>query len=148
MVRAGLPNFGVVAPGIYRGAAPMPSGWAVLKALGVRTEIDLRIERKGRTEAEAGARSAGIDRIRIPLGSEAPTPAQVRTFLSVVDDPSRLPVYVHCQYGADRTGAMIGIYRVTRQGWPYARTYAEMRRYGFKPFLHALDEAVRSRSAD
>ena len=40
-----LPNFAVVAPGIYRGAAPTVKGLGELKKLGVAHVIDLRIER-------------------------------------------------------------------------------------------------------
>lgn len=141
-----LPNFAEVAPGIYRGAAPTPAGWARLHALGVRTEVDLRIEKKGRAEAEAATRQYGINRLLIPLGREAPTARQVHTFLTTLDNPARRPVFIHCQYGADRTGAMVGIYREVRQGWDFDRTYAEMRRYGFKPYLTELKGAVQQRA--
>lgn len=143
----GLPNFAVVAPGIYRGAAPTPEGWAKLHQMGIRTEIDLRIEKRGRAEAEAEAARYGISRIHLPLGREAPTKKQVATFLATLDNPAQRPVFIHCQYGADRTGAMVGIYRVTRQGWSFDRTYAEMRHYGFKPFLSELKGAVRTRAS-
>jgi len=143
----GLPNFAEVAPGIYRGAAPTPEGWARLHQMGIRTEIDLRIEKRGRAEAEAEAAHYGISRIHLPLGREAPTKKQVATFLAALDNPAQRPVFIHCQHGADRTGAMVGIYRVTRQGWSFDRTYTEMRHYGFKPFLSELKGAVRTRAS-
>lgn len=141
-----LPNFAEVAPGIYRGGAPTAAGLRRLKEMGVETVIDLRIEKKGQTEEEAAAKALGLDRLRIPLGREAPTAKQVRTFLATLDDPAKRPVYVHCHWGADRTGAMIGIYRVTRQNWGFDRAYKEMRRYGFKSYLHELKGAVASRA--
>ena len=142
-----IPNFASVAPGIYRGAAPTNEGLRRLKAMGVKTIIDLRIEKRGQTEEAATAQSLGMERIRLRMGREAPTPAQVKTFLATLDNAATRPVFVHCQYGADRTGAMIAIYRVTRQGWTFDRAWAEMRHYGFKPSLHELRGAVESRAS-
>jgi len=141
-----IPNFDTVAPGIYRGAAPTDAGLKRLKEMGVRTVIDLRIERRGQKEEEAQAQALGFGRLRIPLGREAPTKKQVATFLATLDDPAKRPVFIHCQHGADRTGAMVGIYRVTRQGWDFDRTYKEMRHYGFNPSLWELKGAVASRA--
>jgi protein tyrosine/serine phosphatase len=141
-----IPNFAEVAPGIYRGAAPTNAGLKRLKEMGVHTVIDLRIERKGQKEEAQEAQALGFERLRIPLGREAPTTKQVASFLSTLDAPEKRPVFIHCQYGADRTGAMVGIYRVTRQGWDFDRTYKEMRHYGFKPSLWELKGAVSSRA--
>jgi protein tyrosine/serine phosphatase len=141
-----LPNFAEVAPGIYRGAAPTAEGWKRLRDFGIRTEIDHRIEKKGRLVAESAAKEYGIERLHLPMGPEAPTKKQVAAFLATLNDPEKRPVFVHCQHGADRTGAMIGIYRETHDNWGFARTYAEMRRYGFKPFLTELKGSVKVRA--
>jgi protein tyrosine phosphatase (PTP) superfamily phosphohydrolase (DUF442 family) len=137
-----LPNFARVAPGIYRGGAPTFRGMERLKAMGVRTVIDLRIERKGQREEAAAAEALGLKRTRIPMGREAPTAKQVATFLDTLADPAGRPVFVHCQHGADRTGAMVGIWRARRQNWGWDRIWPEMRRYGFKPWLSELKGAV------
>ena len=137
-----LPNFATVAPGIYRGAAPTPAGLKRLKEKGVRTVIDLRIEKKGQTEEAATAKSLGLRRVRIPMGREAPTEKQVRQFLTELKAAGSAPVFVHCQHGADRTGAMVGLWRVTQQAWTFDRAYKEMRKYGFKPFLKELKGSV------
>lgn len=141
-----LPNFATVQPGIYRGAAPTAEGLTKLKALGVRTVIDLRIEKKGQKEEEAAVKALGLKRVRIPMGAEAPTEKQVAQFLSLLNNSRTEPVFVHCQHGADRTGAMVGIWRVTHDKWDFARTYTEMRKYGFKPWLKDLKGAVEKRA--
>ena len=141
-----LPNFAVVAPGILRGAAPTAEGLKKLKAQGVRTIIDLRIEKKGQAEEEAAVKALGLKRIRIPMGREAPTPKQVELFLKTLERANQEPVFVHCQHGADRTGAMVGIWRVTHQGWSFEQTYKEMRKYGFKTYLSELKGAVQKRA--
>lgn len=145
-VPAGIPNFAVVAPGIYRGGAPTAEGLKALHAMGVRMVVDLRIEKKGQEAEAAQCKSLGLDRIRIRMGREAPTKKQVEEFLETVDRSPSKPVFIHCQHGADRTGAMVGIYRVVRQGWDYSRARQEMRKYGFKPWLDELEDSVRSRA--
>ena len=141
-----LPNFAVVAPGIWRGAAPTTEGFKQLKTKGVRTIIDLRIEKKGQAEEEGATKALGLKRVRIPMGAEAPTEKQVKEFLGLLAKSATEPVFVHCQHGADRTGAMVGIWRVTQQGWGFDQTWVEMRKYGFKSWLKELKGAVEKRA--
>ncbi|WP_395092458.1 hypothetical protein [Armatimonas sp.] len=141
-----LPNFAVVAPGIWRGAAPTTEGFKQLKTKGVHTIIDLRIEKKGQAEEEAATKALGLKRVRIPMGAEAPTEKQVKEFLGLLGKSATEPVFVHCQHGADRTGAMVGIWRVTQQGWGFDQTWAEMRKYGFKSWLKELKGTVEKRA--
>jgi len=141
----GLPNFHQVAPGIYRGAAPTGEGFTTLQSLGVRTIIDLRIEKTAKAEQQSAEKS-GFIWIHLPMGKEAPTQKQVDTLLATLAKATETPVYVHCQHGADRTGCMIGIYRVQVQGWSFSQAWEEMRQYGFKPWLEELKASVRSRA--
>ncbi len=141
-----IPNLHLVAPGIWRGAAPGEAGLARLKAMGVKTVIDLRISPKLVRREGTEARALGLHWINLPMGADPPTPTQVSTLLSALDRAPGEPVFVHCQHGADRTGCMVGIYRVTRQGWSFPRAYAEMRRDGFDPRWGRLREAVRVRA--
>jgi tyrosine-protein phosphatase SIW14 len=43
-------------------------------------------------------------------------------------------VYVHCQGGRHRTGAMTAVYRMTQDGWTADRAYQEMNQYKFEGF--------------
>ncbi|MEY3600834.1 MAG: hypothetical protein RL169_77 [Armatimonadota bacterium] len=140
-----LPNFAVVAPGIYRGAAPTAKGLGELKKLGVAHVIDLRIERKGQDDEAAAAKRLGLQRTRIRMGREAPTTAQVKEFMDIIRQAKTKPVFIHCQHGADRTGAMVGIYRAVDCGWKFDDIWKEMRRYGFKTYLTELKDSVRQR---
>jgi tyrosine-protein phosphatase SIW14 len=141
-----LPNFATAAPGIYRGAAPTGEGLKQLKQMGIKMIIDLRIEKKGQVEEEAAAKALGLKRVRIPMGAEAPTEKQVKEFLALLAKSSSEPVFVHCQHGADRTGAMMGIWRVTQQGWSFTQAWTEMRKYGFKTWYKDLKGAVEKRA--
>lgn len=143
--KPGLPNFHKVIGNIYRGGAPTKEGLKSLKTMGIHTIIDLRISPKEVREEKRFAESIGFTWLNIPMGKEAPTQKQVDTLLAALAKESTEPIFVHCQHGADRTGCMIGIYRVQVQDWSFTQTWTEMCKHGFKPYLHALKEAVRSR---
>ena len=141
---AGVANFRVVHPFLLRGAAPTPEGLKSLKALGVRTIFDLRARTRGVRNEEKLAQKLGINDIDLPMSADPPSDREVKTFLSTVTNPADQPVFVHCQYGADRTGCLVGIYRERYDHWSFPKTYREMRRYGFKPFLSKLKATVRA----
>jgi protein tyrosine/serine phosphatase len=141
-----LPNFATVSPGIYRGGAPTVVGLQNLKAMGVRTIIDLRISPKLVKQEKTEAQHLGFNWINLPMGADPPTTKQVATFIATLKLAPAQAVFVHCQHGADRTGCMIGIWRETQQGWSYDRSWAEMRKYGFDPRWNKLSDAVKQRS--
>lgn len=142
----GLPNFHRTTEGIYRGGAPTDEGLKTLKTMKIHTIIDLRISPPQAKQEKKTCEAMGFEWLNIPMGKEAPTAKQVAAFLAVLAKAPAEPVFVHCQHGADRTGCMIGIYRVQVQGWSFAQAWTEMRSYGFKPYLSELKEAVRSRA--
>ncbi|MHB0998088.1 MAG: fused DSP-PTPase phosphatase/NAD kinase-like protein [Armatimonadota bacterium] len=144
--KPGLPNFHKVDTGIYRGGAPTDTGLKNLKEMNIQTIIDLRISPDLVKVEKKIAEKMGFKWLNIPMGKEAPTQKQVDTFLSVLEKSAKEPVFVHCQHGADRTGCMIGIYRVKVQQWSFQQAWTEMRKYGFKLFLNELKDAVRKRA--
>jgi protein tyrosine/serine phosphatase len=46
--------------------------------------------------------------------------------LRIMVDPRNRPLMVHCRHGADRTGAMVALYRVVVQGWTREQAVREM----------------------
>ena len=138
----GVENVGLVAPGIYRGSAPDAKGLDALKALGIKTVVNLR-HYHGAAE-EKLSRERGLDYVHIILeSSDAPSPEDVRRFLLVVTDPARQPVYFHCWRGKDRTGAMCAAYRIAVDGWSLADARGEMEAFGFYPGWRDLWNWVR-----
>jgi protein tyrosine/serine phosphatase len=129
-------NFGRVSETFYRGAQPKGRDFAELKALGIRTVIDL--QEYGDTAEPAAAKAAGLNYVRIGMNTRVvPTPAQMQQFLSIVNDPAQQPLYVHCAGGHHRTGIMTALYRMTTDGWTNAQAFAEMKKFGFgADFLH------------
>jgi tyrosine-protein phosphatase SIW14 len=136
----GLSTVGRVANGIFRGAQPEPEGYATLKAMGVRTVVNLRTRHGERKAVEA----AGMRYVEIPMSFWGDVdPAVVRKVLSAMTDPANQPVFVHCARGADRTGVVAAVYRMEVDGWSEAEAEAEMEAFGFHEIWSQLKEYVR-----
>jgi protein tyrosine phosphatase (PTP) superfamily phosphohydrolase (DUF442 family) len=131
-------NFGQVSPTYYRGGELEGHDAADLAALGVKTVIDLRSSDYDPEEGPL-VTSAGMHYVRIPMTTHtAPTAEQIATFLSIVNDPARQPVYVHCVEGRHRTGVMTAVYRMSVDHWTADQAFDEMKHYKFGfDFLHA-----------
>jgi len=128
-----IDNFGRINDNYYRGAQPKERDYADLAAMGVKTVIDLT--RDGNSAEPSLVRLAGMNFYRIPMTtSDRPAPAAIAQFLKLVNDPANQPVYVHCQGGRHRTGAMTAVYRITQDGWTADRAYAEMKQFRFEGF--------------
>jgi tyrosine-protein phosphatase SIW14 len=123
-------NFGKVNDGYYRGAQPLQSQVEKLKAMGVKTIIDLR--RDFNPRERQWAKEQGLKYFNLPLKShQRATTAQTDYFLRLVNDPLNVPVFVHCRGGQHRTGAMTAVYRITHDGWSAEQAFVEMKEYGF-----------------
>jgi len=131
----GIRNLRQVTPWLYRGGQPDSDGLKTLNELGVRTVVSLRWS-KNVVEAERKAViSHGMSFESIPLHYWAfPSEGKIRHFLSIVDDEQRRPVFVHCLHGSDRTGLLLAMYRMARDGWDADRAYQEMKNCGFHLF--------------
>lgn len=128
-----IDNFGRINANYFRGAQPDRGDYSDLAALGVKTVIDLT--RGGREDERGLVEAAGMKFYRIPMTtSDRPSDQAVAEFLKLVTNPANLPVYVHCQGGRHRTGAMTAMYRMTQDGWTADQAYAEMKQYKFEGF--------------
>lgn len=145
-----LPNFHQVHPFLYRSGEPTEAGLNKLKEMGVKTVIDLRAPTKPAKQEAKYCESIGLKYMNMPMSDKAPTKKQVSTLLETIDAAKKTgePVIVHCQHGSDRTGCMIGIWRVQRDGWDFDKTYKEMRKYWFGPKYTLLRNAVKERASN
>ena len=150
--KPGLPNFHRVTDSLYRGAQPTVEGFHQLKAMGVKTVVNLRSFHSDR-EAIGDLM---LRREQIRFQTWHAEDEEVVRFLKLVNDPHNRPLFVHCQHGADRTGLMCAIYRMAVQGWSKAAAIQEMTDggYGFHPvwtnlieYLQALDIAAIQKQA-
>jgi protein tyrosine phosphatase (PTP) superfamily phosphohydrolase (DUF442 family) len=94
--RVRIDNFGQINDNYYRGAQPDGQGFADLKALGVKTVIDLQED--GPAAEKGMVERTGMKFFRIPMNtSNRPSEAAVTQFLKLVNDPGNQPVFVHCK---------------------------------------------------
>jgi protein tyrosine phosphatase (PTP) superfamily phosphohydrolase (DUF442 family) len=132
----GIKNFYQVTTNLYRGAQPTAEGMNALKARGIKTVINLRAWHSDKDEV-AGTGLKGVRFEAKPWHAEE---EDVVGFLRAATDTNNLPVFVHCQRGADRTGMMCAMYRIVVCGWTKAEAIDEMKNGGFdfNPAWHNL----------
>jgi len=142
---AGVPNFHQVNPNVYRGAQPTEQGFQSLASLGVKTIIDLR-GGGGRSHNEQKVvEAAGMHYIAMPLsGHSAPSDEQVSKLLTLLNDSSSGPVFVHCRRGADRTGTIIACYRISHDHWDNAKALSEAAEDGMSRLEFAMKHYVKN----
>lgn len=142
----GLPNFHMVSENLYRGAQPTAEGMKELEKLGVKTIVNLRSMHSDRDEIKGTALSYE----HINMTTWNVDDKDVTRFLRTVTDPSRAPVFVHCQHGADRTGTMCAIYRIAVQGWSKDEAVEEMTKggFGYHNIWQNLPDYIRKLNVD
>jgi tyrosine-protein phosphatase SIW14 len=127
---AGLKNFQQVNDHIYRGAQPSGEGLRSLANLGVKVVIDLRESGARAREEARQVQSFGMRYVNVPMnGIAAPTREQTSQVLALLNDPAAGLVFVHCRRGADRTGTMIALYRISHDHWDNRRALKEAKSY-------------------
>lgn len=161
----GLLNFHEVHSYLYRGGGPSEKSMHDLKDKGVKTIIDLRAPSEGKPKSErtkeddpiqpkeekAIAEQLGMKYVHMTMDSHAPTKSQVHTFIDAVEKAEKGeggPVFLHCAHGSDRTGCLVGIWRVTHDNYDYDKAYQEMRKYFFNTKFTKLSGAVKQYADD
>ena len=158
----GIPNLSRVDACVWRSGQPLKrEQWETLKGLGIGHVAKLNFETEGN---ENGARELGMDvqafgmdpRGDLDVFSSfahtfnhpdehvvAAADAYIRRFapIPLSDASSACPngaLLVHCTHGQDRTGFMIGRYRVLVYGMSKEDAYAEMKAHNFHASLHGV----------
>lgn len=142
----GVPNLHRVSANLYRSAQPTTEGMTNLVALGVKTVLNLRNFHSDDDEIGGLALTAR----RIPINTWSIDSEDARKFLEIVADTNAAPLLVHCQHGADRTGSLVAIYRIVREGWTIDEALKEMREggYGYHTVWLHLPRFVRETSRE
>lgn len=135
-----IENFHEVSPGVYRGALPGPAGLAALKAFGIKTDLNLvNMGKAGMRDEERLAEALGLNYVHMPLASfRRPEDAEIEAILHVLADRNNYPVFIHCRHGNDRTGMVVGLYRVFIEKWKAQDAWREMIERGFHKSLWGL----------
>jgi tyrosine-protein phosphatase SIW14 len=150
------PNFKQVNPYVYRGGHPETDNFSCLSDLGigliVSLEIDDLIEATPLqiAQEERDAKSANIELLRFPISAFEPGISE--RFDELINGAIRAivlstrPVYVHCRHGQDRTGLVIGLWRVERQLWMPQEAHDEMIADGFHVEFLGLEDYFERRT--
>ena len=126
-----LPNFSKVSERLYRGGQPKTGGVKKLAEMGIKTIINLRGTDEMTRAEEAEAKAAGLVYFNIPMpGLSRPTHEQISRVLEILGNQESGPVFVHCKRGSDRTGTVVAVYRISRDGWTADKALTEAKRFG------------------
>jgi hypothetical protein len=145
VVNHGIVNLWQVDAHVWRSGQPMTlADWQYLQSsVGIKRVIKLNYDSEGSDDL---ARSLGMIVYELsvqPVGLgdilKRPDPDKLAEAIRLLEHADG--VLVHCKNGWDRTGLLVGMYRVIYDGWTTDRAYEEMRRLGFHPELRGLHEA-------
>lgn len=138
-----LPRFHQISERLYRGAQPRRGGIRRLAELGVNTVVNLRGAGARTRIDEAEARALGLNYFNIPLPVWGrPGDAGVRIVMKIVAAPESGRVFVHCKDGVDRTGTIVALHRITREGWFPGAATAEAMRYGMRRYQYWMRDYI------
>jgi hypothetical protein len=146
-----IQNLAYVGSGVWRSAQPTTAqAWQALYARGIRHVLKLNFDTEG---DDALALAAGMTVERLPLQPEGDRDIAAEIVGTFVEpDQGKLDAavamlgtsspgdewLVHCTHGQDRTGLVVAMYRVRRDGWTREAALDEARRYGFHVELEGL----------
>ena len=139
------PNFGQVAPTIYRSADPDDrlDRWKLTFKL--ESVLDLRDEPD--PDEEAACTRLGVLYTRLPMkDDQAPTPATIRNALDILR--AGLVTLVHCKGGRHRTGVVVACWEVVggatkAEAWKGAEKYGYYDTWGHKPLREWFEQQFK-----
>lgn len=145
LILRGVPNFGQVSATLYRGGQPTAEGLQELKKLGIGIVVNFRDEREHIEAERPQVEGLGLRYVSIPWSSlHKPENGKVAEFLELLRANPEKKVFVHCHYGADRTGVMVALYRIAGENWTPQDAIEEMKAFHFHNFwLPHLRKYVR-----
>jgi tyrosine-protein phosphatase SIW14 len=127
--QAFIANERQVESGITRGGRPGLSDLAEFKTI-----INLENQFKYVKAEKANAEEQGIQFISSPMDPSAvPEEQEINKLIAIMKNKKNQPIFIHCFHGEDRTGLVVGVYRVVVDGWTPQRAYQEMLDMGFHP---------------
>ena len=140
---ATLTNLYQVDAGVYRSEQPTRKGFEEIRAKGIKTIINLRDDHPD----AASIGGLGFELVEIPMKAWRFSEDDIVKALRAIQAGPK-PVLVHCQWGADRSGVVMAMYRIVVQGWTKDEALAEMREGGFGFHLYYLNIPIFIKRAD
>ena len=135
-----------IEDGLFRGAQPSAAGFRELAALGVRNVLDLA----GGSGDVRFVSDGTVKLFHVPMSAWGLRDDLVLKALRIMTEPANRPLMIHCAHGADRTGAVVALYRVVVQGWTKEQAVREMNEGGYhhSGLFRNLDRYVMRANVD
>src|SRR5437868_5955599 len=106
-----VPPIEVVSAGVSRGLKPSATTLGQLKALGVKTILDLQNESGDVAAEKPAVTRLGMKFVSEPMsGFWSPDDTQVARIEKIMADTAQRPIFVHCLHGEDRTGLIVALF--------------------------------------
>lgn len=143
-----IPNFLQVNDSIFRGGRPNNGDLQLIqKEESIKTVINLENIKSFISQEKQVAIRLGLKFFSSPMDAGVqPNDQQINQILDALKNINNFPIFIHCHHGQDRTGLIIGLYRVEVQGWTPAKAYQEMLDAGFHPSIATLDDYFKHRT--
>lgn len=116
-----------LSPTLYRSALPETDDLADLQQRGINTVVNFYQQ-----SDDAWLGDSAMRRVHIPLRGDRVTDTEVIAALRAIRAGEQNGgVLVHCKHGQNRTGLIIGMYRIIYDGWSRDEAMTEMIEGGF-----------------
>jgi protein-tyrosine phosphatase len=127
---------------LYRSAQPDSNGFLTLHDLGVNLifKLDSNDEYPIRLESNQTI-PATVE--TVTLSQWYPNEEKIRKVVDEIDAAlTSNSVLVHCMHGRDRTGMVIGAFRLLKDGWSIDQTLEEFKTYGAVGLIALADHEI------
>lgn len=134
---------------LYRSEQLVADDVAAVEQLGIKSVVNLRFF--DRNDNESILTGRGIDLLNRPLLTWRIKPEDIAEVLyTIKQQQQKGAVLVHCYHGADRTGLIIGMYRIIYQGWSITAAKNEMQQgnFGYHSVWKNLDKLFTAENVD
>ncbi len=130
---------------VYWGPIPSQKKMVELKAQGVKTIVNCRLNRLVKLEKKAN--EIGLNWVHIPTGLfVSPGESEINKFLSVMNDPNMTPVYICDQVARDRTQFYAAVGGMVTEKWPAEKASRAMYLNGLRhwwPWFYDYKRVVK-----
>jgi protein tyrosine phosphatase (PTP) superfamily phosphohydrolase (DUF442 family) len=111
---------------IFRCEQPDEKGFQELTDMGVKSVLNLR----NKHTDSMFLQKVPLNYFKVNMEAKDISDDEIIEALKILKEAPK-PIVVHCKHGADRTGAVIAMYRIIFQNWTKEKAIAELKYGGF-----------------
>lgn len=133
------------AEGYWIGAHPTCKQLKTMYAARIRLIVTAALfEREQFGELPQCIQNMGFKHLNIPFGARFPQPSR---FINVIRQYKPFEIYIHCEHGGDRSGALLAYLLISEHGWPIHKALLAVLFPGLKD-LNNLRQIFETRNID